>query len=185
VEDLRDCDYVYPPSVMTAFVRQYREAGAEGKFILCEPHQAFMQQVEDAGLWDELDGTLALRSSRWWNEEGDLINLTKEVLYASRPGSAEKIKRMGVGYIGASNIYQVLESIKLAVETVGKDNFNAEALYDAVQTLSLDVDGIEAMYTFSPTKRSSNNYFGVYYIDGARKDLFRLKEDWYPIQYKP
>ncbi len=70
VDALKDCDYVYVPTVMINFVKEYREAGHDGTFIGASTHAAFMGQIKDARLWDEVDGMLFISSSRWWNEEG-------------------------------------------------------------------------------------------------------------------
>ena len=68
VEVLKACDYVYPCIVMKSFVEHYREAGyTEAKFIVTETQAAFFGMIDDAELWDEIDGMLFLKFPRWWN----------------------------------------------------------------------------------------------------------------------
>ncbi|MFC2027691.1 ABC transporter substrate-binding protein, partial [Chloroflexota bacterium] len=67
VEALKDCDYLFVPTIMTNFVKEYLAAGYAGKFIGASTHAAFFGQISDAGLWDEIDGMLFIASSRWWN----------------------------------------------------------------------------------------------------------------------
>lgn len=91
VEALRDCDYVYPGMVMMNFVREYRAAGStEAKFVGSDPQAAFFGQVDDAELWDEIDGMLFLKSSRWWNEECEMVSLAKQLLHAYHPDEMQR-----------------------------------------------------------------------------------------------
>lgn len=184
VEQLKDCDYVFPPNVMVTFVKQYREVGGKAKLLLEEPHLAFLGLVNDADVWDEMDGTFALRSSRWWNETGRLIDWTKELLHRYHPDMADRIIEKGVGYLGVSNAYQMLEAIRLAVAEVGVENYTPQAVYDAAQNLSLWVDDVE-LYSFSETKRASNNYYAVYEFRAGQKDIFRVDEKWFPTRWEP
>jgi len=161
VEMMKDADYVLPCSVMASFVREYREAGYDGKLIGSDVQMAFAGMIDSAQLWDEIDGMLIIRSSRWWNEEGEIINLTKELLNKNHAGNAEEIMRGGVGYISVLNLYEILEIVRQAVEAVGPENFDTQALYDAAQNFSLVVDGVERA-SFSDTKRYSTNYYAVY-----------------------
>ncbi len=184
VESLKDCDYVIVPNPMTNFVKEYRDAGHTAKFLGTDNHAAFMGMVSDADLWDEIDGMLMIRSTKWWNEEGAIIDLTKKLLYEYRPDEAEDIMAKGVGYIAMANLYQVLTIIQKAAETVGPDNLDSQALYKAAQDFSLMVDGIDR-FGFAENKRYSTNYYGMYLADGATKDLIRVDPEWYHQLIEP
>jgi hypothetical protein len=184
VESLKDCDYVFPCTAMMSFVKEYRNAGHEAKFIGTYTHTAFLGSISDAKLWDEIDGMLFLGSSQWWNEEGTLIDLTKKLLYENRPGDAEEIIRGGVGYKAMVNLYQVLDIIKNAAETAGPENLDSQALYDAAESYALTIDGIPR-YSFGTTKRYSTDYYTVYEASGAEEDIFRIETEWLPAVLEP
>lgn len=183
-EDLKDTDYVFVPGIMTNFVKPYREAGGEGTFLMGEPNLAFLGQLGDAGLWNEADGALVIRNTLWWNETGWLIDWTRQLLTIYHPEHADAIRDIGVGYLGAGSVYQMVEAIKAAVEAVGPESFTSETLYQAAQSLSLKIDGLER-FSFSPTKRCTTNYYVVYQLDAASQDLVRISDNWYPAQHGP
>ena len=184
VDALKDCDYVVPPGIMFSFVKEYRAAGHTAKFIGGAPQAAFMGMIDDAALWDEIDGMLFFNVTRWWNEEGTIIDLTKELLHKNHPDSAERMMRSGNGYLAVANMVIVLELIKNAVETVGAENFSSQALYDAAGSYSLTVDGVER-FSYNETKRGVTNYLGVYEARAADKNLFRVEPEWYPVVTGP
>ncbi len=184
VEMMKDADYIFPCSVMASYVREYREAGHDGKLIGADVHAAFFGLIDSADLWDEIDGMLFIRSSRWWNEEGEIIDLTKELLNKNRAGEAEEIMRGGVGYISILNLYEVLEIVRQAVETVGPENFDTQAFYDAAQNFSLVIEDVERA-SFTETKRYSTNYYAIYEANGDEKNIFRIDPEWYYHQVEP
>jgi len=185
VEALKDCDYVYPPMAsQVTFAKEFRSTGSSSKFIGNEPHLAYMRLIDDADIWDELDGMLVASASRWWNEEGQLIDLAKRLLHDNHSGSANDVMEAGCGYLAVNNVYIMLEIIRQAVESVGPQNFNSQALYNAAQSYSLNLDGIER-YSFSDSKRFSTNYIGIYEFKAASKDIFRADPEWQEIVREP
>ncbi len=183
VEGLKDCDYVFPPIPPNNFVRQYREAGHSAKLIGTDAHVAFLEQLDDAGLWEEFDGLLFIKPSQWWNDEGEIIALTNELLQIYRPHEAEEIKRTGTGYMAIQQLYVMFELIKAAAEIVGPEKLNSQAIYDASQSFSLTVDGCP--HSFSQSKRTSVDALAVYELRGAEKDCFRVDPRWLPVIYEP
>ncbi len=181
VEALKDCDYVLPPIVMASFVEEYRNAGHTAKFIGTDAQTAFFGMIDDKDLWEEVDSMLLFRHSRWWNEEGTVIDLNKKLLYEYHTDDAEKIIREGSGYLAVYAVYILFELIADAVEAVGSENFNSQAIYDSAQSFSLTIDG-DRCASFSETKRAAQDYFAIYEIHGAEQDLFRISPEWVPIQ---
>ncbi len=178
VEALKDCDYVFTPNPMISFVKEYRDAGYDAKFIGNGPHIAFMRLVDDAKLWDKIDGMFIISPSRYWGDEGMLVNLREKLLYENHSASeAEKIKRMGGAYNALDNIYVVLDIIRKTADRVGPENINSQTLYDTATSYSLVVDGVER-YSFSETKRYAANYYGVYEADAEKKTLVRANSEW-------
>lgn len=185
VEALQDCDYILVPTLPVAFMTQYREAGYTAKFLGSEAHAAFIGMIHDADIWDEVDGSLLIRGTRWWNEDGELINFAKERLHEFHPDEAENIMRSGVGYIPmGGTFYVIVDIIRQAVESVGAENFNSQALYDAAQSYSLVVDGVQR-YSFNETKRYATDSLAIYELRADEKDLFRVDPEWIPIVAKP
>lgn len=177
VEALKDCDYVFPPTIMPSFVQEYRKAGYKAKFIGTGVHAAFLGLIDDAKLWDEIDGMLWVFPSRWWNEEGELVDLRNQLLDENHGGDAETIRRGGSGYNAFDNLYIVLDLIADAVETVGADKFSSETLYEAAQSYSLTIDGIER-YSFSDSKRYAANYYEICEAIGDEQNLLRIDPEW-------
>ena len=180
VEALKDCDYVMLPITMVNFAKQYRDSGYEGKFLGSGAQAAFLGLINDAKMWDSFDGTLFILPSGWWNDDTDIINRTKELLYEKHPDTADEIIEEGASYISIDAIYQVLDIIADAVEMSGPDGFDSDTLYEAAQSYSQTVDGV-VRASFSETKRSSIDRTAIYEADGSQKDLFRLHQDWYPV----
>jgi len=184
VEALKDCDYVYPGIVMVNFVREYRIAGHAGKIIGTDAQAAFFGLIDDAKLWDEIDGMLFLKSSRWWNEEGLIVNLAKQLLHENHETQAQEIISSGVGYMALSQVYQMFNIIADAAKTVGPQNLDSQALYEAATFFALTVDGIQR-YSFNETKRDSVDVYAMYEARAEGEDIFRLNEEWFPTVREP
>ena len=185
VEALKDCDYVMPPGPMQHFVREYRDTGYTAKLIGTDFQIAMYGMVDDLDLWDESDGMLLIRTGPWWNEDVELIKLSKQLLHEYHPGEVDAIIREGPGYQAVRGIYIMMEIIKDTVETVGAENFNSQAPYDAAQSFSLTLYGIEGCHSFTDTKRTSLNYMSMYEIRGSEEDLFRVDPEWIPVVREP
>lgn len=184
VEALKDADYVMPPVVMTTFLKQYRDAGGTGTFLGGEAQTAFMELIEDADLWAEADGMLAIRGSRWWGEEGFLIDLVEEILHRYNPDTAHLIIARGGGYLAVVQAYMIVGIVQDAVEDVGAANVDSRALYESAQSYSLATDSVE-LHSYGPDKRNAINYYAMYEFDSSRKDIVRVREEWYPARYAP
>ena len=185
VEALRDCDYVYPGIIMQSFVKQYREAGCtEAKFVGSDTQAAFFGMVDDAELWDEIDGMLFLKFSRWWNEEGKIVNMIKQLLHENHPDVAEKIISSGVGYLAMNQVYPMLDIIADAAEAVGPQNLDSQALYDAATSFVLTIDGVQRL-SFGEEKRDAVDVYSIYEARGTEEDIFRLYDEWYPTVRNP
>lgn len=184
IEGLKDCDYVYPPVPMHVFVADYRAAGYDAKFLATDPHAGFLDMIDKGDFWDEIDGTLFIRASRWWTEEGVIIDLTKELLQENHSSKAEEIMRSGVGYLSTSCLYQLLHIIKNAAENAGPANLDSQAVFEAAITYTEDIDGVDR-YSFDESKRCSTNYYIVYEADAERQNLYRADSEWLPMVTEP
>lgn len=179
VEALKDCDYIYPGIVFISFVQQYNEAGhAKAKFIGSDTQAAFFDMVDAAELWDEIDGMLFVKFSRWWNEDGEIVDLVKELLHQNHPSRAETVIRAGVGYMAGNQIYAMFKIFEDAVNTVGAQNLDSQAIYDAAISFTLSTDGVQRL-SFSEEKRDAVDAYGLYEARAVQEDIFRIQEEWY------
>ncbi len=184
VDALKDCDYVMPPGPMQNFIREYRGAGYDAQLIGTDFQIAMLEMVDALDVWDEADGMIIIRPGQWWNEDGELISLAKELLNENHPDDAEYVKSTGPGYQTMRGMYIMLEILRETIETTGTENFSSEALYEAAQSYSLILDDVQ-MHSFTDTKRTSLDHMGIYRLDGAEQDLFRLVPEWIPVVYEP
>ncbi len=183
VHALKDADYVYPcTACLAGFAKEYRSAGGQAKLIGDGPHSAFTGLIDDARAWDDIDGMLMIMATKWWNEEGELIDWTKELLYENHSGSAEKIIRSGSGYLASYVPYILLNIIADAAEAVGPENIDSQALYDAAESFSLTVDDVE-LYSFVG-KRSVSSFYRVLEAREDGEDFFSVS-DWLPVVVEP
>ena len=183
VEALKNCDYVFPSVPPQSFVKDYREAGGKGKFIGTDAHVAFMGQIYDADLWDEMDGMYSIRPFRWWTDDSENMRLTRQLLNENHPGEEEEIIHNGVGYITVQPAVMLLEAIKETVEEVGAEDFTSEALYNHLLSFSMEFDGCQ--HSLSESKRTSNDYLNIHQLDAKRKGFFLAHEGWLPIVAEP
>ncbi|NQT72805.1 MAG: ABC transporter substrate-binding protein [Chloroflexi bacterium] len=186
VEALKDCDYVFPCTMPVAFVEQYRKAAYTAKFIGCDVHTAFFNMITSAKLWDEIDGMPIVKGGfYWWYEGGELANLAETILYKYHPDEAEEIIQSGAGYTALANcFYPMLEIIADAVEAVGPENFNSQALYDATTSYSLIIDGVEKS-SFTDTRRYALTHYSIYEASASDETMVRLDPDWIPVVLEP
>ena len=184
VEALRNADYVFPCTIPINFVREYRTAGHSAKFIGAGIHTAFFGLVHDARLFDEMDGAIILMASTWWTDEGELMDLTKKLLYENHANSAEDIIKKGTGYATIISFHPMFDIITQAFQTAGPEAFGSQAIYDAAEQYSLELDGV-VRATFSETKRDAVDKYKVYIIDETQNDMFAADGQWIPVTREP
>lgn len=180
-EELKDCDYVFMPTPPHVFIRDFRNAGGTAKLLGTDPPAAFLGQISDSELWDETDGALFLRSSRWYNETGMIIDITNQLLEERHSvDEASEIREQGCGYIATKQFYMMLDIVRETVERVGAENFSSEELYATAINWKFGLDGMVDFNSFTPTKRISQNYYAVYEGRVSDQDIFRVHDDWIP-----
>jgi len=180
VEALKDCDYIYPGIVFITFVKQFHEAGhTKAKFIGSDTQAAFFDMVDAAELWDEIDGMLFVKFSRWWNEDGEIVDLVKQLLHQNHPDQAETVIRAGVGYMAGNQIYAMFQILADAAEAVGAQNLDSQAIYDAATSFSLSTDGV-CRLSFGEEKRDAVDAYGIYEARAVEEDIFRAQDAWFP-----
>ncbi len=186
IEALKDCDYVYFPVPPQLFVDDFRNvAGSDATLIGTEVHCGFMGMIEHNDLWDELDGSLFIRVTPWYHEKGPMIDLINQLLAEKHSASeAEMFKNDGAAYLSAKQAYLMLDIVRQAVENVGPENFDSQALYDAASSWSFEMEGIEDFCSFNETKRMSQDYYVIYEAVGDDQTLNRIS-GWMPQVTEP
>ncbi len=183
IEALKNCDYLFPPTPMHTFVRDFIEAGHETTFIGTDTHTEFMDWINGMDLWDKIDGILIALPNRWWNETGPIIDLTNSLLNEYHPDEAVDIIRKGSGYLATYDVFVMLEIIRGTVEATGSEAFNSQALYEATKSFSGTIGGLG--FSFSETKRTGLDYLGIYELSAADEEFVRADPDWIPIVQTP
>jgi hypothetical protein len=173
-----------PPGLMQNFIKYYRGAGYKAQFIGTDFQIAALDTLSALDLWDDADGMIFIRPTYWWNENGELINLTKTLLEQNHPDDVEYIMNAGPGYTMCIGMYIMLEILRETIEDTGPENLNSEVFYEKAQSYSMTMDGIQ-MHSYTKTKRTSLDHMGIYRLDGAEQDLFRLDPEWIPVVYEP
>jgi len=185
VEALKDCDYVMPPIIMPNFVEAYRTAGYTAAFIgPMGGHSTFLGSIHDAHMWEEIDGMIFTGIAAWWGDGTEAADFMEEILYRYRADEAEGIMRRGSGYGAVDTTKQILQIMANAVEAVGPENFDSDALYNSAILYSRTVGG-EIWASFSETKRASIDRLPIYKADGAAKDLFMVSDGAIPVVHEP
>jgi len=184
VEALKNCDYIHPPNMFSAFVKAYVSAGYDkAKFMCTDSMVAWFAVLDDMKLWPDIDGTLFITQSEWWGEDAEYPKLANDLVRKYRPGSLDEFTRSGKGYFSVINGMIVLEAIKNAAAKVGPENIDAQAVYEGAQSVKLSFDGIQR-FSFTETKRDAVDRLAIYKADGSAKGLVRAS-DWLAIEPAP
>ncbi len=180
---LKDCDYLFPAYPPKQFVQTYRRLGGNGKLIGTEAHIVFLGQVADADIWDEMDGMLVARPSRWWNEDCDFVDFIKRLLYENHSHEAEEIIGTGGGYLAMHPVFIMLESIRETLANMDPHQFSSEILYNNLQSYSIAIDGCQ--HSFTDTKRTSSDHLAIYELRAGEEDIFRADPEWQHVLSSP
>jgi hypothetical protein len=89
----------------------------------------------------------------------------------------------GTGYNSVGNGFQILEGIRIAAETVGLENVDSQAIYEAMPFVKMTWDGLQRQ-SYGPAKRVSADLLAIYEVDGTNRDLIRVS-DWLPVESAP
>ncbi len=182
---LKDCDYVFPPSVIQPFAREYRNLGYSAEFIGIGTHFPYMSLARHIQLdeFEYIEKMVFCRSYRWWNEEGRIISLAKELL-PEDCSDCYRNYRDSRPYLDVLNDLTVMfDLVQYTIDGYGWENFGSQAIYNAAQTFTTDIDG--SSHSYSETKRISSNNTGIYEVSSSADDLVRVTDDWITIVTEP
>jgi len=189
VEKLKDCDYILRGAIAQAtagFCKQYADKGYNTTYLGMSAMTSFKGFILDYCGWDILDGAYSDSVCPWWTEEGfALVDLAKQVLNEYRAGEAEELIHSGTGYLGGfHNMFEICQVIQQAVDTVGVDNFDSQAFYDAA--LAYRTGGEYWVnypeWSFGPDKRFLADNIRVYEWSKEAGDLVVASDGWITLK---
>ncbi len=183
VSKLISCDYVLIPTFMNQYIDEYRSAGGNARFVGTGSHITNLNLIEEENLWDKLDGSIFALTSRWWNEDDAVISIVKTLLWEKHPEEAELIMDTRNEYLSAVDVYIMLAAISNAVQIAGPDDFDSQSLYETTLSFHITVDGCQ--YSYSESKRTSNDFLGIHEAIADVKDLARIQQEWRPLICEP
>jgi hypothetical protein len=184
IHRFKDCDYIYLPNIFPFLVKDYVNAGYDkAKFLTTDNHTSFLSLMNDMGLWPAFDGALNLTQSEWWTEDAEYSNFARELANTYRSNDIGTIEENPKGYNSFVNGMHALETIRIAAETVGPDNIDSQALYEAAETLVIEFEGIQR-FSYTETKRTSPDRVAMYVANAETKGFDRVSE-WFPIESPP
>ncbi|MFC1999900.1 ABC transporter substrate-binding protein [Chloroflexota bacterium] len=183
IAKLKGCDWIglgLVPTAMAAFVSQLRGQGSEAMLFSQEFLLACWGMVVDAVGYEAIDGSLACGLAGWWSDPFPIVEEARARLYEKYPAEAEKIIHEGVGYVGATAMSTFfLEIIRAAVEEVGAENFDGQALYNTARNFSYTfVDFPE--WSYSPTRNYPQSDIIIYEVKAAEEDAIAIT-GWIPM----
>lgn len=192
VESLMDADYVMPAVTgagFLGFVREYRQAGGQAKFICNEGNTSSLSMVTDANGWDLIDGDLVLQANRAFSEGTELTDLLLEVTARYHDDPEGLLSGVGrANFLGAwRQWYGILTVIKSAAETVGPQNLDSQAIYDAANAFSMSWEGVPE-WGWTPEKRTAWNAMAMYEFQASDESVIPYNGEetvFYPIVYEP
>jgi len=145
IELLGDCDYVVPPSTgigTTTFINQFRDAGWNGRFLCTDAITAFMGMVVDACGRESMEGSHGWARGPFFNYPSPIVDLYEEVVNMYAPDkAAEGYFDQAGGVITFGNFLWFMDLIRAAIEEVGADNFDGEALYNTAISFKKTYEG--------------------------------------------
>jgi ABC-type branched-subunit amino acid transport system substrate-binding protein len=144
ISKLKSCDYILMSAVgsmMATFIRESRDRGYEGGFL--SGINAF------PGYWDNARAIVPAANLYecyyagqwpWWNEDVEFIDSLKSAVQKYRAGDAARFRSSGpiTGWCWG---WFMADAVKRAVDKVGAENVDREAIKEALETTNLTVDG--------------------------------------------
>ena len=134
---------------------------------------------------DAILGHCWITTFGWWNQPDKGIQKARAILKKYR--KKEEIQRLklleGMDYlIGIGMGDAVVEAIKTAAAQVGPNRVNGKAIYEQLQKLRIDTQGIVSPMTFTKTKRTGSDLVRVYEMDSKGDPV--VVRDWFNLVEK-
>jgi ABC-type branched-subunit amino acid transport system substrate-binding protein len=131
---------------------------------------------------DAIPGHYWISTFGWWNQPDPGIKRAWDMMNKYRKHEEIEKLRMneGVEYlIGVVVADAVVEAVKMAVAEVGKNKVTGKVIYEQLQQLRLDTQGLVSPMTFTKTKRTGCDLVRVYKM-GADCEP-QVVTDWFKL----
>jgi hypothetical protein len=144
---LMSCDYIIVSTagaMVSSFVSQARAAGYTGKFITgMEGFPGFWNLVTDAmkGSMDKLYGCYYVAWWPWWDEDVPVIQAVKDYIAKYHKSNEEELLHSSACISGWELGMAIEMSIRNAIEAVGAENVDREALRDGLRAIDVQLPG--------------------------------------------
>jgi len=144
---LKSCDYTIVSvagPMLSSYVAQARAAGYTGKFLTgMEGFPGFWPLVTDQiGSMDQLYGCYYVAWWPWWNEDVPVIQDCRDYVMATYEGEDEEELLGTSSVISGWELGMAVEmAIRNAVEEVGAENIDKEALRDGLFAIDVQLTG--------------------------------------------
>jgi len=183
VQALKDCDFIFViqfGSSGATFVNEFLGQGYEAQFLCSVTPPAYFGIMKDMCGEEALDGYLAALPCGKWGDGTPLTELAETLLYEYHPGDAEAEIAMGQGYQSAViQFYVLLEILRDAVQTVGAENFDGQAFYNAAIEFETQFEGYPE-WSLGETRRTAMGHVQIWEFSATIGDFVRISE-WLPL----
>ncbi|MDY6879338.1 MAG: ABC transporter substrate-binding protein [Desulfatiglans sp.] len=131
---------------------------------------------------DAIPGNYWISTFGWWNQPDPGIKRLKTIL--SKYGNEAETKKLridqGVEYfIGVILADALAKAVKASVAEVGLEKMNGKKIYEKLQELQLDNQGMASAMTFTKTKRAGCDFVRVYKMDPDQEPV--VVTDWFKL----
>ncbi len=184
IENLKDCDYIFPPIILQEFAKNLRNTGSTAKLIGGAPHTGFFSQISAAGAWPAIDGMLFIFTGDWFDAFQEELAFHRMLVETYHPGEEDEIFSRA-GYGAVSNYRMMFKIVEETIADNGREYFNSETLYETVQEWSFAFDFRPSGYSFTPTKRYIMNDLCVLEASAEKESPVRNDLNWYPLRTEP
>ena len=83
-----------------------------------------------------------------------------------------------------TQMYPIFTIIANAAETVGPQNLDSQAIYEAAMSYVMTTDDVQRL-SFNEEKRDAVDAYGMYEARAAEEDIFRRQDEWCPTVRNP
>ena len=143
---LADADFIVPGLAgppLASFVKEARQRGYDGRLI--GPEESFWGTWEfiKAGVpAEDLDGILVASYSPWWDDDVAFVREFREYTEKYRSSIEAESRYLNVGPInGWAMGMMLVDAVRTAVEEVGAENVDSDAVLDGFRNMDNTVDG--------------------------------------------
>jgi len=183
VNALKDCDAIVVTTVgptSATFLKEVREKGYEGQLVgVTISALGFWTLISSMVPKSGLDGMLIPHAWYVWTDDAPFVSNMSAMLDKHRPSKAAILKQGTTWESGWSTAHILAEVVRLAEKNVGAENIDNLAMRDALEQLSLEIEGLPTIgIAGSGGANVLNPYLRMIKYD-ANADEWNATGDWF------